>query len=100
MPSAQRRLKAKSQELITELILLKILIKILIKHGTDRLLDVGRFELLITDIGIGAPYGLIKWNFRFESLWPQDKGHSFEVCFIQTKHSQSLPSYNRWRAMT
>ena len=88
MSSAQRRLKANLQELITELILPKILIK----HGTDRLLDVGRFELLITDIGIGAPYGLIKWNFIFESLWPQDKGHSFDVCFIRTNiHSLCLP---------
>lgn len=55
MPSAQRRLKGNSQELITELILPKTLIK----HGTDGLLDGGRHELLITDIGIGA-YGLIK----------------------------------------
>ena len=54
--SAQRRLKGNSQEFITELILPKTLIK----HGTDGLLDGGRRELLTADIGIGAPYGLIK----------------------------------------
>lgn len=78
MSSTWSRLKANLQGFIEELILRKILIK----QGPDRLLDFGGFELLITDIGTGVLYCLAKWNFRFESLWPPNKGHSFMVCFI------------------